>query len=205
MRLTPPALADIELRDGDIVLQTILGTQGFAIIYASSSLYTHMGFIKMTDHGPAVVEAVGPVKDTRLTDWVARGVGQRLTVMRVKDASATAIRSVHAAARKYYGLPYDFFFLPDHKAFYCSELVRQSFLDAGIPLGQVQKVGELGQSRAMDAVIEERWVHYPLCAGVKGMTLEKCRMIIMEQELITPASIARDPKLVLVYSNYPLD
>ena len=180
MRMTPPDTKAIGIKNGDIILQTILGTQGMAIIAASSSPYTHMGFIKTSGKEPVVVEAVGPVKETPLTQWIARGVGQRITILRLKDMTPEMAKKVAAAARKHYGKPYDFYFLPDKKSFYCSELVREAYLGAGVTLGKPQKVGELTKSGAMDTIIEQRWKYYPPCQGIAGITMEKCRKIIME-------------------------
>ncbi|MCC7035750.1 MAG: peptidoglycan peptidase [Alphaproteobacteria bacterium] len=205
MRMTPPDAKSIGIRNGDIILQTILGTQGMAIIAASSSPYTHMGFIKTGGKEPVVVEAVGPVKETPLTQWISRGVGQRITILRLKGITPEIARKAAATAKKHYGKPYDFYFLPDKKSFYCSELVREAYAGAGVTLGKLQKVGELTKSSAMDTIIEQRWKYYPPCQGITGITMEKCRRIIMEQELVTPASIARDPQLEPVFSNYPLD
>lgn len=205
MRMTPPDTNAIGIKEGDIILQTILGTQGMAIIAASSSPYTHMGFIKTGGAGPVVVEAVGPVKETPLAQWISRGVGQRITILRLKEITPEIAKKAAAAAKRHYGKPYDFYFLPDKKSFYCSELVREAYLGAGIALGKLQKVGELTESSAMNTIIEERWQYYPPCTAKPGITLEECRKIIMGQELITPASIARDAQLQTVFSNYPLD
>lgn len=202
--LTYPDSGKLPLKEGDIVFQTILGTQGFAIIFASKSPYTHMGFIKMTRDGPVVVEAVGPVKETPLKTWVERGVSKRLAVMRLKAPKKDTFKKALGWAKKHYGKPYDIFFLPGKDAFYCSELVRGAFMEgAGIELGKIEKVKELASSAAMDKVIEQRWQRYPPCKDRKGMTFEKCLGIIKEQELVTPASIARDQALESVYSNYP--
>lgn len=143
MRMTPPDAKSIGIRNGDIILQTILGTQGMAIIAASSSPYTHMGFIKTGGKEPVVVEAVGPVKETPLTQWISRGVGQRITILRLKGITPEIAQKAAATAKKHYGKPYDFYFLPDKKSFYCSELVREAYAGAGVTLGKLQKVGEL--------------------------------------------------------------
>lgn len=203
--LTPPRLDKMDWKDGDIVFQTNFDTQGIAVMLASKSPYTHMGFIRLKNGQPVVVEAVGPVTETELQKWVARGSGKRIAVMRLKNMPKGAFPRILARAKKEYGKPYDIFFLPDDKAYYCSELVKTAFDAVGITLGQVQQVKDLAASGAMDKIIEQRWQRYPLCSGVKGMTMEKCRKIIMEQRLVTPASIARDDKLEEVYSNYPLD
>lgn len=204
MAATFPDTAKLGVKEGDIVFQTVLGTQGYAIIFASKSAYTHMGFIRMTKDGPVVVEAVGPVKETPLEAWINRGVYKRLAVMRLKAPKKDTFKKALGWAKKHYGKPYDIFFLPGDDEFYCSELVRGAFKEgAGIPLGKIEKVKDLTSSAAMDKVIEQRWPFYPPCRGKKGMTFEKCLGIIKEQELVTPASIARDPALESVYSNYP--
>ncbi len=205
MRVTPPDTKAIGLKDGDIILQTILGTQGVAIIAASSSPYTHMGFIKTGGGEPVVVEASARVQEKPLSQWISRGMGQRITILRLKGITPEVAKNVATAARKHYGKPYDVYFLPDKKSFYCSELVREAYLGAGVTLGKLQKVGELTSSSAMDTIIEQRWQYYPPCAAKPGITLEKCRKIIMDQPLVTPASIARDPQLETVFTNYPLD
>jgi len=192
------------LKDGDIVFQTTMDVQSWAVIFASGSPFTHMGFIKLTKRGPVVVEAVGPVKETPLQDWMVREFAMRVSIKRMKGLSEKDAQAALAAARREYGKPYDIYFLPDDNAYYCSELVHDSFDRAGITLGKVEKVGELGQSMAMDKIIESRWQNYPPCKK-SGMTLEKCRKIIMEQPLVTPASIARDDRMETIWSNYPFD
>lgn len=204
-RFTPPHLDQVDIRDGDLVFQTILGTQGYAIMLASDSPYSHMGFVHVKNGNALVVEAIGPVKETPLAEWVARGVGHRVTVMRIKNLPKDAAQKAYARAKKDFGRPYDFYFYKGDDAVYCSELARLSFSAAGITLGRMQKVGDLKSSPAMEEVIKERWQNYPLCKDVKDMTFDKCHAIIMEQELVTPASIAADPQVEKVYSNYPMD
>lgn len=203
--LTPPKLANVKWQDGDIVFQTLPGLQDIAVAFATASPYTHMGFVRVRGKNIVVVEAVGPVKETPLSEWSARGTGKRLAAMRIKNITGGATGKAIARARREYGKPYDIYFLPSHDAFYCSELVRVAFLAAGVTLGQMEKVSELSGSYAMDEIIRRRWQSYPPCKKAKGMTLEKCRGIIMQQELVTPASIARDSQLEPLYSNYPLD
>lgn len=202
--LTMPKPDTLSLKDGDLVFQTEFDTQGMAVMAASSSPYTHMGIVKLKQGGTVVVEAIGPVTETPLKEWIARGAGKRLAVMRVKDLPPNAAQKIFVRAKREYGKPYDIYFLSSLDAIYCSELVRLSFEAANITLGKVQKVEDLMSSPAMDALIEQRWQRYPPCKGIKGMTAEKCRGIIMQQELVTPASIAADPRVETVYSNYPL-
>jgi hypothetical protein len=205
LAVTAPRLGKLPVpQNGDIVFQTYLGVQDIAVMLATRSVYSHMGMVKIRGDGlPMVVEAVGPVQEIPLQDWMDRGVGKRVSLWRAQEMPAEAPPKAFAWARQHYGKPYDIYFLPGHDAFYCSELVRDSFEDgAGLKLGRYEKVSDLVKSHAMDEIIHERWRSYPLCKDDKSLTEEKCRAIIMRQELITPASIAADPKLHRIYSNY---
>jgi hypothetical protein len=202
-RPSVPALPP--LKSGDIVFQTWLwDVQSMAIVLASRSPYAHTGIIKMTASGPVVVEAVGPVREISLARWIDQGVGWRIAIMRMDKLTPADANKLLARARQHYGKPYDFFFLPDKNEIYCSELVEDAFKQgAGISLGEFQKVHELAHSSAMDKIIDQRWPFYPPCQKDKNMTRSKCYQIILQQELITPAGVARDPRLQTVYSNYP--
>ena len=205
--LTAPKVKDLPpLKNGDLVFQSTADLQSMAVVLASDSLYTHMGMIKTTGRYPVVVEAVGPVEETPLQRWIDRGLEKRVAIYRIRGLKPKDAGKAFAWARKHYGKPYDFFFLPGDDAFYCSELIHDAYgKGAGLSVGRVQKVGELTPSSFMDDVIRDRWQAYPPCQGKPGMTLEKCRDIIMKQELVTPASIAHDPKSDPVYSNYLFD
>jgi len=64
--------------------------------------------------------------DTFLCDFTLRdGSLPVFKVERLKDNSSA--EEFVGNAKKYVGLPYDFTFLPDNEALYCSELVRESY------------------------------------------------------------------------------
>ncbi len=191
------------LQNGDLVFQTNPNMQSLAVMLASDTLYTHVGIIRMTEKGPVVVE-VGPVRETPLQAFIDRGVGRWISIRRIQDLKPDEAAKALAWAKKQYGKPYDFFFLKGTDRFYCSELVADAYTDgAGISLGKWEKISDLKKSAAMDKVIESRWREYPLCKGDVSMTYDKCYGIIMKQELVTPASLARDPRVHSVWSNYP--
>jgi hypothetical protein len=190
-----------ELQDGDIVFQTSTSSQSAAIFAATKSPFTHMGIIKLTENGPVVIEAVGPVRETPFQEWVNRGLGWRLVVMRMGGLEDWHRKKIITEAFKYYGLPYDPYFIFGPDSFYCSELVWQIFRDAGKDLGRVQKISELDLNRtAVLKLIEERWQNYPPCKD--AISLEVCHEIIRYQDLITPATIADDSGLYVIWSNY---
>ncbi len=195
------------LRTGDIVFQESGSSQSAAIMLASRSLYTHTGLIEIDGDGHVfVVEAVGPVKRTPLPDWIARGTGGRITVKRLQSLDEKAARAVLAAAHAYDGRPYDFYFYEGRDAIYCSELVNLAFQDGGgIKIGNQQKLRDLHiDNAAARALIESRWREHPLCRDGKADTFQNCYPRILEQTLVTPASVARDSRLETVFSNFGL-
>ena len=206
LKLTPFAPTDLpELKNGDIIFQSNFDAQSLGVSLASSSVYTHTGIIKLNPgFAPIVVEAIGPVIETPLNDWIGRGIGSRVSIARVKNLAPEAAAAALTESRKYYGLPYDIYFLPGDEQIYCSELVYNSYLrGSNITLGRVEKVSDLNTDNfAVRNVIEQRWRSYPLCADIKDYAA--CYKIIMAQELVTPATIAKDDKVEMIYSNYGL-
>jgi cell wall-associated NlpC family hydrolase len=204
--ITSPDLSDLPpLKNGDIVFQTSRSNQSLAIMLASQSLYTHIGIIRVDAHtGPMVIETAAQVRETPLQTWIARGIGARVTIKRISGLSASKTASTMSWAEKVYGKPYDRFFLMDDRAFYCSELVYDAFKSgAGVSVGRLEKVADLHlNSTPVKALIKKRWKNYPLCDEGRVKTPEVCLDIIKSQDVITPVSISRDPKLETLYSNY---
>ncbi len=206
--LTSVNAADLPpLKDGDIVFQYSKSSQSLPILLASRSVYTHMGVVEVTGGaGPVVIEAISPVKVTPLDEWIDDGRGGRITIKRDASLTQEQAGAILAEARKYLGLPYDFFFLNGRDEFYCSELVHVAYGEgAGISLGKIQKVKELDLDYApVRSLIEQRWQRHPLCRNGQKQSFDDCYQTILEQELVTPASIAHDPKLATIFTNFGL-
>lgn len=194
---TPP------LKDGDLVFQSTRTDQSIAIALASGSWYIHTGIIKKTPGGLVVVEAGRTVGERPLQEWVDSGILKRFAVYRYRDLTEDQAQKVLAAAKAYYGKPYDHYFSFDNDAIYCSELEYLAFKDAGIPLSQPEKIGQIHINNPFTRkLIEQRWQKYPKCQG-KDLTFDQCYDIIMSQELISPIGITRDSHLERIFSNYP--
>jgi hypothetical protein len=206
LMLTSVSAEDLPpLKNGDIVFQTSRSSQSSAIFLASMSAYSHMGIIEIgTDGSPLVVEAVGPVKSTPLDRWIRRGLAGRVAIKRLATLSPDQSLSILQAAHHYDGLPYDLFFMSTTDQIYCSELVNLAYENgAAIRLGRIQKAKDLYLNNfAAKRLIAKRWQKHPLCQSAPTATFESCYEKILEQELVTPASIFNDPKLELIYSNY---
>lgn len=193
------------LKDGDIIFQYSGSRQSLPILIASRSVYTHMGIIAVSRAGePVVLEASNPVKATPLDEWIGRGVGGRITIKRHEGLTAAQASGVLAAADALMGKPYDIFFLDGRDEIYCSELVRIAYEDgAQIELGHSEKVGSLDIDWApVRKLIEQRWQRHPMCRNGQKDNFTACYKAILEQSLVTPVSIARDPNLTLVFTNF---
>ncbi|MFA7276499.1 MAG: YiiX/YebB-like N1pC/P60 family cysteine hydrolase [Pseudobdellovibrionaceae bacterium] len=200
-RATPENIP--ELRDGDVVLHTSGSGQSLAILMATRSLYTHMGIVHITRHGPVIVEAASVVMQTPLKDWIKRGRWGRLTILRKKELSPQKADEVVSHAASYVGRLYDPYFSMGTDRIYCSELVWLAFKEAGIKVGKIEKVGDLAlNSMPVKKVIEQRWKKYPACHAQKIQNFPECWEKILEGTIVTPASIADDTQFGSVYSNY---
>lgn len=192
------------LENGDLIFQTSTSNQAKAILFATMSPYTHMGIVRVKQDEILVVEAVQPLRETPLNDWIARGVLGRYSVFRLPSLTAKQKRKVLLNAKSLYGWPYDMFFSFDNNAIYCSELPYLAYKEAGIELGKVQKVSDLNfDNPLVRKLIESRWQRHPACKA-KGYDFDACYQHILQQSLVTPESIAGDTQLVKIYSNYPL-
>jgi hypothetical protein len=192
------------LKTADIIFQTSGSSQSTAILAASRSPLTHVGMIMFGEDGsPQVIEAIDPVKITPLNKWIDRGVGNRIIIKRDNAITAAQAEAVISAAKLHLGKPYDLFFLSGVDRIYCSELVDIGFAEgAGIKLGKHVAARQLDlDNYAARKLIARRWQKHPLCQ-IAGMKFEYCYKVILEQTLITPASIAEDKRLQTVYSNF---
>lgn len=193
------------LKTGDIVFQKTITSASDAIMLASGTQYTHVGIVEVDKAGrPQVIEAVGPVQKIPLDDWIKKGDGDRITVKRVKGLSEAQAGEAVASARRYMGRPYDHYFYETRDQIYCSELVYAAFKDGpDITVGKEEKVRDLNiDTGAAQKLIQQRWKSHPLCKAKGAKNFKACYALILDQTLVTPASIARDPQMELVYTSF---
>ncbi len=142
-----PHVADLTtlVQDGDIVLQQSRSAQSTALRDATHSRYTHTGLVFTHDGAPQVLEAVEPVKWTPLADWVGRGVGADVVLMRRADTAPLedgGADKLQAAATRYLGRHYDTLFQWTDDRIYCSEVVYKAYqASLGLQIGAVQRMG----------------------------------------------------------------
>jgi hypothetical protein len=206
LRATVPRISRLPpLANGDLVFQTDRSKQMLAIFLATGSVYTDVGIIEIDNFGvPYVIEAAHNVHIIALSDWIRHGYGDRFTVKRMRGLTPETAAEVVGSAQLYLGRRYDIFFQFGRARIYGSELVYYAFQDrAKINLGQVQTISALNLSNfAAREIIAAQWRRDPVCQVPGVSSFSDCFAKIQQQPIITPVSIARDPRLVTIYSNY---
>lgn len=192
------------LQDGDLIFHTSTSTQSAAILAATASPYTHMGIIKNDGRSIMVIEASATVGETALEEWINRGVMKRVAIYRDPTLSSQQAQDIMTYARSYHGKPYDVFFSFDNDAIYCSELPYLAYRKAGIDIGKVQKLAELNfDNMLVRKLVEQRWQRHAECKA-RNYDFKQCYAYLLEQILVTPASIAKDNRFQKIYSDFPL-
>jgi hypothetical protein len=181
---TSAMAATYEPREGDVVFQSLRGSPLKELIEgATESKFSHCGMVVRRDGRWMVIEAVGPVREIALADWIAHGVKRDFAAFRLDPRYDARIPAIIAEARKFLGRPYDFRYRFDDEKIYCSELVFKAFQNVtGELLGRVRKVREL-KWEPYEQFIEE----------LEGGPVP------LDRELITPRDLSEAWQLRLVY------
>ncbi|MCP3165422.1 YiiX family permuted papain-like enzyme [Myxococcus qinghaiensis] len=178
---------EANLMTGDVVLHTSRSRQSKAIQAATHSPLSHVGLVEVTKQGIFVVEAVQPVQRVPFAKWKARGVKGHILVLRPEGLTVEQRQRALEAAKAHLGKPYDWLFGWGDEAMYCSELVRKAYAQgAGVEYGTLEKLGSLDVAGLEQQMRQRYGTQVPL-----------------EQELITPASLARDSRLMVLHSDFP--
>jgi len=173
---------------GDVVLQTSASQQSQALQLATDSPWTHTALVFVRDGGTVVVEAVEPVRVVSLDSWLARGVGDRVVVLRLRDANVlddAAEQRLWLTASALVGVHYDPWFAWDDTRIYCSELVWKVYRDAlDLRLVEPRTLDSWDLSHpAVQSLVAER---YP--GGVPA-----------DEPAVAPAQLLESPLLQVVY------
>lgn len=174
-----------EPREGDIFFQSFPHSALTDTIEGvTQSSRSHCGILRRHKEGWVVLEAVEPVRETPLADWVRRGREGKFEVFRLKEPHREKIPGMIAAARAYLGRPYDMRYRLDDEKIYCSELVYKAFRDAGGgELGRLETLGDLNWKP-----------HEAFIRQLEGGGLP------LDRKMITPRAVSEASQLELVYS-----
>jgi hypothetical protein len=121
-----------QLKEGDIVFQTSLSSQSKAIQLATHSRYSHCGILYKNGNDFYVLEAIEPVTNTPLQEWINSGANHHFVVKRLQQDSlltATAIAQMKSLGQQWLGKHYDLAFEWSDQKMYCSELVWKMYAE----------------------------------------------------------------------------
>lgn len=115
---------DLNVLPGDLLF--FRDTEGMGdAVKESTGQYTHVAIVESVGDTVWIIDAT-PQNGVSRRPWL-RSYKLIPDVYRLEDRSG--VDSALIRARSFIGLPYDHAFLPDNKAFYCSELVYECFLN----------------------------------------------------------------------------
>lgn len=189
------AAAAPAVKPGDVIFHTSRSAQSQAIQRATNSPYSHMGIVLLRDGKPFVLEAIETVRYTPLEAWIARGVGGRYVIKRLKDADRRlgpeSIDRLREAARPFVGKPYDAAFGWSDDKIYCSELVWKLYQRAlGLEIGRLQRLREF---RLDDPVVRTK------------LRERYGDAVPLDETVISPGEMFESPLLVTVVSTVDPD
>jgi len=175
-------------REGDVVFQALPNPPGLDLVDAiegsTASPYSHCGMVCYRNGTWKVIEAIGPVQETPLSQWISRGRDKQVWAYRLRENERSHIPAMLTAMRNDLGKPYDIHYRFDDQAIYCSELIWRGWKAAtGKELGKPVKLGELN------------WQPYRQVIEA----IEGAGNLPLDREMITPRDLAAAPELQQVF------
>jgi hypothetical protein len=168
---------------GDVLFQSMRASRlGEMIEGATHSDFSHCGIVVQRGGEWKVLEAVGPVRETPLKQWIHQGKRDRFAAYRFKPEHQSKVPAVIAAALTMMGRPYDIQYELDDEKIYCSELIYKAYRKVtGKPLGELQTLGELNWKPYVNEIEQITGGELPL-----------------KREMITPLALAEAEELSLI-------
>lgn len=191
-----------QLQSGDLIFQTSVSAHTLPIIVATLSPYTHAGIVHNDNGKYSVIHAGGEVLEETLAEFVTRGIGEHFFILRNAALTEAQRAAIVTESQRYIGRKYDRMFYAKNEEIYCSELIHLAYGAQNVAVGKVEYFRDLYMNNgAVRDLFEKRWKSHPACQS-PDMNYDACWNVVLNEEIITPASIASDSKLTLVYSNY---
>ncbi len=173
----------IDVQNGDFIFQHLPGPLTEMIADMTKSRYSHCGIIVKKADGFVVLQAIGPVKETPLNQWISYGVGRKFTIVRFKKPYQKDIPAMIQEAYKFLGRPYDIQYEWGDQKIYCSELIYKAVFNAsGLRLTEFVRLGDM------------KWQPYE-----KMIRSLADGDLPLERRMITPESLVVSDKVEVVY------
>lgn len=176
-----------------------------AITAATHSPYARVGIVRMTGGGPVVLDTREYLWELYVEDFIDESASGRYAVYGVRGLTDGRAFTPPRIANDYLKTPDDPFLLPGTSEMYGAELVNLTYRSVGVELGRFIPLGSLDvDNAAVRDWFSDVWRGHPDCSA-RGLGMEECWKLVAQQNVITPASIADDPHLVCLWSNFAAD
>ena len=187
-------------RDGDLIVQQATDVPVLPVFGDVENPPVHIGIVTLTPDGPMVIEARDTVVKTPLKAFIAEGYTHDYVVYRITELDSARAAAVVAAARAMLGRPGDFFLDETPERLYSSELVRLSFLKAGVSLGRTDRMRTLSRgNKNVDAAFGGKWSKSLPCRK-RYLDASQCWNTVGNYEVAPPQWIMADPQVAEVFA-----
>ncbi len=189
-KFRPPSQTVVgeEMQNGDLIFHTSKSSQSQAIQIATGSKYSHVGILYEKNKVFYVLEAVQPVKLTKLETWIKRGAQGKYVIKRLRNSQEVlteeGIKKMKSVGEKYLGKDYDLRFEWSDDKIYCSELVWKIYKEAfNIEIGEIERFSDFDLSNEIvKQKVRERYPNENIPANEKVITPDR---MFKAQNLIT--------------------
>jgi len=189
-----------ELKSGDVLFQTSTAAPSLAFVLLSQTFYDNVGILVHHKGRQYVLQAGEKVDFIPYDDWVAQGLGRRISVWRHEKMVESDITQMMLAIKPYFHQPYDQLLQEDNALLYSSEMVYVLYRAAGLNIGYPQTIQELVGENILTRSLSERVQPvYPEC---ESKSADECLQVLLMQKVITPLSLTQSPGMKRIYSNY---
>jgi hypothetical protein len=187
--LEPPVAVtpSTKYKEGDIIFIQSQTSQAAALRESTGSVWTHVGLLILRSGKWVVAEAVGPLKETPMADFIARSKNKSYRIVRYKHFDAATMTTALKRVLPKYNKGYDIYFEWNQDLIYCSELTYHVMKDVtGFELGRIQKMKEM----RLDGPYTQ--------ALIKKRLTDTGRELDPEEIIVTPVSQLEDEDVTLI-------
>ena len=193
--------------NGDLIFQDRPGPLSELLKQSADTPFTHVEIVRPTGGGFFVADATPEqgMFEEPIDEFIEKGRNGQYWIYRhdglpyPPEENHPAVASAYAT---HYMTAFDPFYMPGDVELYGAEFIYVIYGENGVDLGQMTPLHQLGIQTASDLrTLFGDWEnHHPVCQKA-GLAPESCKARMQDFEIITPASIANDDDLDLVYTN----
>lgn len=176
-----------------------------ALRSATGSPYSHVGMVRMTGGGPVVLDTSPTLWEHFVEEFLSKSIDGRYAVYQLNSLSDPDGFTPPRVANNFLSTPDDPHLRAGETELSGAELVRLGFVELGVELGETTTFNRLAAySDEVRTWFRSVWQEHPDCKKLFADE-EACWDIVRHQQILTPGSLADDPRLTCIWSNFEVD